>query len=99
MAPSELEDLIRLHPGVVDVAVVGVPDEMTGERPRAYVIRRNTNVLEESVLKWVEERVGGGSHKKLGTVMFVESLPKNSVGKILRRELKLQVFKGSFGGF
>ena len=46
VSPSELEDLIRRHPGVLDVAVVGVPDERVGESPRAYVIPRNTNVEE-----------------------------------------------------
>lgn len=96
VAPSELEDLIRRHPGVNDVAVVGVPDERSGELPRAYVVRKNRNVMEQSIIDWVAERVA--PHKKLGAgVMFVETLPKNQTGKILRRELKAQVFKGSFG--
>ena len=97
VAPSEIEDVVRDHPGVIDAAVVGVPDEMTGERPRAYCIRRNINVQEVEVMRWVEERLP--SHMKLGTVMFVDSLPKNSMGKTLRRQLRVQVFKGSFGGF
>ena len=96
VAPSELEDLIRRHPGVNDVAVVGVPDERAGELPRAYVVRSNRNVLEQSIIDFVAENVA--PHKKLGAgVMFVETLPKNQTGKILRRELKAQVFKGSFG--
>merc|ERR1719483_129002 len=96
VSPSELEDLIRRHPGVLDVAVIGVPDERTGEAPRAYVIRKNKNVLEQSIIDWVAEKAA--PHKKLAQgVMFVESLPKNQTGKILRRELKSQVFKGSFG--
>jgi len=41
VAPSELEHLIRDHPGVTDVAVVGVPDERAGELPRAYIVRKN----------------------------------------------------------
>ena len=97
VAPSEIEDVVRGHPGVIDAAVVGVPDEMTGERPRAYCIRRKVNVQEVEVMRWVEERLP--SHMKLGTVMFVDSLPKNSMGKTLRRQLRVQVFKGSFGGF
>ncbi|TRY77011.1 hypothetical protein TCAL_06363 [Tigriopus californicus] len=96
VAPSELEDLIRRHEGVNDVAVVGVPDERSGELPRAYVVRKNRNVLEQDIIDFVAERVA--PHKKLGAgVMFVETLPKNQTGKILRRELKAQVFKGSFG--
>ena len=96
VSPSELEDLIRRHPGVLDVAVVGVPDERVGESPRAYVIPRNANVEEQSIVDYVAERVA--PHKRLEQgVMFVESLPKNQTGKLLRRELKAQVFKGSFG--
>jgi len=96
VSPSELEDLIRRHPGVLDVAVVGVPDERLGESPRAYIIRKNANVAEQSIIDYVADRVA--PHKKLGQgVMFVDSLPKNQTGKILRRELKAQVFKGSFG--
>jgi len=96
VAPSELEDLIRRHPGVNDVAVVGVPDERAGELPRAYVVRKNRNVSEQSIIDYVAERAA--PHKKLGAgVMFVETLPKNQTGKVLRRELKAQVFKGSFG--
>jgi len=96
VSPSELEDLIRRHPGVLDVAVVGVPDERVGESPRAYVIRRNTQVEEQSIVDYVAERVA--PHKRLEQgCMFVESLPKNQTGKLLRRELKAQVFKGSFG--
>lgn len=120
MAPTELEDLIRRHPGVNDVAVVGVPDERAGEcfasrlsissqslchflpptfpgeLPRAYVVRKDREVTEQSIIDWVAERAA--PHKKLGAgVMFVDTLPKNQTGKILRRELKAQVFKGSFG--
>merc|ERR1719350_2406270 len=52
VAPSELEDLIRSHEGVTDVAVVGVPDERAGELPRAYVIRKNRNILEMDIKKY-----------------------------------------------
>ena len=96
VAPSELEDLIRRHPGVNDVAVVGVPDDRAGELPRAYVVRKNRSVLEDSIVEWVKERAAPHKHLTAGC-MFVETLPKNQTGKILRRELKAQVFKGSFG--
>ena len=59
-----MEDLIRRHPGVNDVAVVGVPDERSGELPRAYVVRKNRNVEEQSIIDYVAERVA--PHKKLG---------------------------------
>jgi len=95
VAPSELEDLIRQHEGVVEVAVTGIPDERAGELPRAYVIRKNRKVQEQDIMKFVAAHVA--PHKKLGGVMMVDSLPKNQTGKVLRRELKAQVFKGSFG--
>ena len=96
VAPSELEDIIRRCPGVMDVACVGVPDERSGELPRAYIVRKDRHVLEQPIIDFVAERVA--PHKRLGAgVMFVETLPKNQTGKVLRRELKAQVFKGSFG--
>jgi len=95
VAPSELEDLIRQHEGVTEVAVTSVPDERAGEMPRAYVIRKNRKVQEQDIMKFVAAHVA--PHKKLQGVMMVESLPKNQTGKVLRRELKAQVFKGSFG--
>jgi len=96
VAPSELEDIIRRCPGVLDVACVGVPDERSGELPRAYIVRKDRHVLEQPIIDFVAERVA--PHKRLGAgVMFVETLPKNQTGKVLRRELKAQVFKGSFG--
>jgi 4-coumarate--CoA ligase len=53
-------------------------------------------VTEQSIIDWVAERAA--PHKKLGAgVMFVDTLPKNQTGKVLRRELRAQVFKGSFG--
>ena len=51
MAPSELEDLIRQHEGVLEVAVTGIPDERAGELPRAYVIRKNRKVQEQDIIK------------------------------------------------
>eukprot|EP00092_Neocalanus_flemingeri_P001335 GFUD01001426.1.p1 GENE.GFUD01001426.1~~GFUD01001426.1.p1 ORF type:complete len:659 (+),score=100.48 GFUD01001426.1:158-1978(+) len=95
VAPSELEDQIRQYEGIVDVAVTAVPDERAGELPRAYVIRKNRKIQERDIMKFVAAHVA--PHKKLGGVMFVDSLPKNQTGKVLRRELKAQVFKGSFG--
>ena len=51
VAPSELEDLIRQHEGVTEVAVTSVPDERAGEMPRAYVIRKNRKVQEQDIMK------------------------------------------------
>merc|ERR1712126_658387 len=91
VAPSELENLIRQYPGVIDVAVIGILDEKSGdENPRAYVVRENRRVLEKDIINFVDDKVA--RHKRLRAgVIFVESLPKNQTGKILRRELKAQI--------
>ncbi|XP_059160345.1 uncharacterized protein LOC131943957 isoform X2 [Physella acuta] len=86
--PAELEALLLGHPDVQDVAVIGVPDDQAGELPKAFVVRKpGSNLTEKEVARFVEERV---SHtKKLrGGVQFVEDIPKNPSGKILRRVLR-----------
>lgn len=86
VSPSELEDLLLQHPGVVDVGVVGVEDVRAGELPRAYVVREK-GTTEEDLHKFLEPRVA--KHKQLkGGIRFVDALPKNATGKILKRELK-----------
>merc|ERR1711936_206604 len=93
---DRLKDLIKQHEGVLEVAVTGIPDERAGEMPRAYVIRKTRKACnEQDIMKFVAAHAA--PHKRLGGVMFVDSLPKTQTGKVLRRELKAQVFKGSFG--
>ncbi|XP_042889302.1 4-coumarate--CoA ligase-like 9 [Penaeus japonicus] len=100
VSPTELEDELRGHPSVADVGVVGVADERAGEVPRAYVVRRSTaetgdkvkdkeeeDRLAEALQKFLSERVAPHKHL-LGGVKFVEELPKNPTGKLLRRTLK-----------
>ncbi|KAF2358668.1 AMP-dependent synthetase/ligase [Trinorchestia longiramus] len=88
VAPAELEDLIRGSGGVADVAVVGVPDDKTGERPRAYVVKTSKDsVTAEELIEYVSSRVS--VHKQLtGGVVFIDAIPKNMTGKILRKELR-----------
>ncbi|CAL1545805.1 unnamed protein product [Lymnaea stagnalis] len=86
--PAELEALLLGHPDIQDVAVIGVPDEISGELPKAFVIKKpGSKVTEQDIIKFVEERV---THiKRLrGGVQFVDEIPKNPSGKILRRILK-----------
>ena len=88
VAPSELEHLLLTHPQVLDAAVVGLPDEMAGELPRAYVVKRQGSDLNE---KQVEDYVNSqvANFKKLrGGVIFLSQIPKLASGKILRRQLK-----------
>lgn len=76
--------------GIVDVAVVGVPDTLAGEVPRAYVVRQpGMNINEEDIQRMVNSKVT--HYKKLvGGVKFIETIPRNPSGKILRNELKIQ---------
>ena len=88
VAPSEIEAILLSHPEIVDAGVAGVPDEEAGELPRAFVVKREVSTLtEDQVSSFVADQVS--SVKKLrGGVIFVNSIPKNASGKILRRDLK-----------
>lgn len=88
VAPAELENLIRKHQEVADVAVIGMPDVRAGEVPRAYVVPMpGSTITSQDIAKYVEQVVA--PHKKLsGGVYFTDSIPKSATGKILRRELK-----------
>ena len=93
VSPTELEDLILRHPAVADVAVIGVPDDYAGELPRAYVVKKpGTSMNEEELKSFLHSKVAPYKQLK-GGVHFVESIPKSSTGKILRRELKAVAWK------
>ena len=88
VSPSELEDILRCHPGVAEVSVVGIPDDYAGELPRAFVVpKKSASVTQQDLIDFVDARVS--KVKKLkGGVEFVNSLPKSSTGKNLRREIR-----------
>ncbi|EXJ94481.1 hypothetical protein A1O1_02877 [Capronia coronata CBS 617.96] len=90
VAPAELEGYLLEHPQVNDCAVVGVESEALGtEVPRAYVVPKEGALPEDAdaIAQWLANRVA--NHKKLrGGVIFVDEIPKNASGKILRRILK-----------
>lgn len=83
-----MEELLRSHPGVADAAVIGVPNSKTGEVPRAYIVKRNgANIDEDDLKDFIKSKVA--KYKRLeGGVEFIDVIPKNATGKILRRELK-----------
>uniref|UniRef100_V5GTJ7 Luciferin 4-monooxygenase n=1 Tax=Anoplophora glabripennis TaxID=217634 RepID=V5GTJ7_ANOGL len=89
VAPAELEEIIRDFPAVDDAAVIGVAHDSYGELPRAYVVPKKGEILKAAELaEYVAEKVA--SYKQLkGGIEIVDSIPKNSAGKILRRQLKL----------
>jgi len=87
VAPAELEDLIRSMATVQDVAVIGIPDDRSGEVPRAYVVKADDNLEEVDVKDYVASSLS--KHKHLaGGVEFVKEIPKSAAGKILRKDLK-----------
>ena len=86
-----MEDLLRRHPAVLDVAVIGVPDDAAGELPRAYIVKKmGVSVTEEDIVEFMQTKVA--AHKRLkGGVVFINTLPRTTTGKLLRRELKAQL--------
>ena len=92
VAPSEIEDLLRDHPDVSDVAVIGVPDDEFGEAPRAYIVPKKPGLTEESVHEYLKDKVAPFKQLR-GGIQFLQAIPKASSGKILRRELILSYRK------
>jgi len=84
--PNEVEDVIATHPGVKEVAVIGVPNEASGERVRAYVVKKDGALTEEALIAFCKQRLTG--YKSPKEVIFRDDLPKSNVGKILRRVLR-----------
>nr|XP_037873174.1 4-coumarate--CoA ligase 3 isoform X2 [Bombyx mori] len=85
--PAELETVIRTHSKVLDCAVLGIPDPVTGEVPKAFIVPQQGQTLDaDELLEYVNSKVA--VFKKIKEVQFVEEIPKNSAGKILRKQLK-----------
>lgn len=84
--PSELENVISTCDGVLECAVIGVPDEKQGEAIKVYVVRSAPGLSEQDLLAFCERNLTG--YKKPKYIEFCDELPKSNVGKILRRELR-----------
>lgn len=91
--PAEVEAKISEHPGVGEVAVVGVPHEKWGEAVKAFIVRRPGSDLDEATLL-AHCKVTLAGYKKPQAIEFVDSLPKGSTGKILKRELVANEWQG-----
>ncbi|MFL6699595.1 MAG: long-chain-fatty-acid--CoA ligase [Vitreoscilla sp.] len=84
--PNEIEQVVNLHPGVLECAAIGVPDERSGEAVKLFVIRRDPALAEEDIAAYCRENFT--AYKRPKTIEFRDELPKSNVGKILRRELR-----------
>jgi long-chain acyl-CoA synthetase len=84
--PNEVEDTVMQHPGVAEVAAVGVPDEHSGEVVKLFVVRKDPSLTIDALKAFCRENLTGYKRPKL--IEFRDALPKSNVGKILRRELR-----------
>jgi long-chain acyl-CoA synthetase len=84
--PNEIEDIIASHPGVLEVAAVGVPDEKSGEAVKVFVVKKSPALTAQSVKDHCRDKLT--SYKCPKFVEFKDELPKTNVGKILRRALR-----------
>ena len=84
--PNEIEDVVASHPGVMECAVVGVPDKNAGEAVMLFVVKKDPNLDEKTLQAYCATQLTG--YKKPKYILFRSDLPKTNVGKILRRELR-----------
>lgn len=87
--PNEVEEVVALHPKVIEVAAVGVPNDASGELVKVFVVAKDKSLTAEDIIKHCRVHLTGYKVPKL--VEFRDELPKTNVGKILRRELRDEV--------
>jgi len=85
--PNEIEEVVANHPGVFEVAAIGVPDEHSGEAVKLFVVRKDPALTFEDLMAFCKGQLTG--YKRPKSIEFRDSLPKSNVGKILRRELRV----------
>ena len=84
--PNEVEGVVAMHPGVVECAAIGIPDEKSGEAVKVFVVRKDPALTEAALMEFCKQHLTG--YKKPKYIEFRDELPKTNVGKILRRELR-----------
>jgi acyl-CoA synthetase (AMP-forming)/AMP-acid ligase II len=85
--PAEIEAVLASHPDIVEVAVIGVPDARWGESVKACVVKRlGSTVTAEMLIDWCRDKLAG--YKRPRTVDFIDALPRNASGKMLKRKLR-----------
>jgi long-chain acyl-CoA synthetase len=84
--PNEIEEVLMMHPGVLEAAAIGVPHAATGELVKVFVVKKDPNLTEKDIIKHCHDNLTNYKVPKI--VEFKDELPKSNVGKILRRELR-----------
>jgi fatty-acyl-CoA synthase len=85
--PAEVESVIEAHPDVAEVAVIGIEDAEWGERVRAFIVKRPGTTVDDAALKiWCRERLAGPKVPR--DFVFMDALPRNATGKVLKRDLR-----------
>ncbi|MBQ0132924.1 MAG: AMP-binding protein, partial [Comamonas sp.] len=84
--PNEVEEVVAMCPGVMECAVVGIPDDKTGEAVKLVVVKSDENLTEQTIRDFCRNNLTG--YKQPRVIEFRTELPKTPVGKILRRELR-----------
>jgi long-chain acyl-CoA synthetase len=84
--PNEIEQVVNLHPGVLECAAIGIPDDKSGEAVKLYVVRSDGTLSEDDLMRHCRDNFT--AYKRPKYIEFRDELPKSNVGKILRRELR-----------
>jgi len=87
ISPEEVEEVIHAHPYVEECAVIGIPDETWGEEPKAIVCcKAGMSITEDELIEYCREKLA--SYKRPRSVVFVDKLPRNPMGKVLKKDLR-----------
>lgn len=90
--PKEIEDVLYTHPDILEAAVVGIPDPKWGETAKAFIVLKpGKQMTEEQVIQYCQS--GLASYKKPRAIEFIESLPRNATGKVLKMVLRSEVYE------
>jgi long-chain acyl-CoA synthetase len=84
--PNEVEEVLTSHPGILEAAVIGVPDEASGEHVKAFVVKKDPKLTADDILAYCRDKLT--AYKRPHEIEFRDSLPKSNVGKVLRRLLR-----------
>jgi long-chain acyl-CoA synthetase len=84
--PNEIEDVVSLHPDIIEAACIGVPDKKTGEAVKLFIVKSNPSLNEKEIIVYCKENLA--AYKIPKQIEFINELPKTNVGKVLRRKLR-----------